>query len=380
MVDGGSPLQLEGGAAAGEPSDRHEWPHFTRFSRSREVACPSLYQAAMTTMVDDKVREGSDACERPVPRLLGSDELRRFSKIDGRLSVLHIALEWSLIVACACLTWRFWHPALYLAAVAFIGARQHALLVLVHEAAHGRLFKNRRLNDWVGEALLSWPLVLVKMRDYRRTHFAHHRSTNTERDPDWMRKQSADWTFPMPAGALLRMLARDLLGLGVVGLLFDRRVIPPSAPAQDRDDVRMRILRPILVVALIAAAVAAGLGVPLLLFWVVPFVTWLQVIMRVRSIAEHFAIDGREGVYAETRTTLPNWFERVFVAPKNINYHFEHHLYPTVPCHRLAALHQRLMELPEHRRALHVTHGYWRVLLECVRRPSLEARSLGEAS
>src|SRR5688572_31188908 len=46
-------------------------------------------------------------------------------------------------------------------------------------------------------------------------------------------------------------------------------------------------------------------------------------IMRVRSIAEHFAIEN-DHAYTKSRTTLPSFLERVFVAPRNVNFHLEH--------------------------------------------------------
>jgi len=44
-----------------------------------------------------------------------------------------------------------------------------------------------------------------------------------------------------------------------------------------------------------------------------------------------------------TRTTLANVFERLFVAPYWVNYHLEHHLFMFVPCWRLPAAHRALL-------------------------------------
>jgi hypothetical protein len=62
--------------------------------------------------------------------------------------------------------------------------------------------------------------------------------------------------------------------------------------------------------------------------------TWLKMILRIRSIAEHYSVKN-DHVLNRTRTTLPSLFEKMFIAPKNINYHLEHHLYPSVPFFRL---------------------------------------------
>jgi fatty acid desaturase len=89
--------------------------------------------------------------------------------------------------------------------------------------------------------------------------------------------------------------------------------------------------------------------------------------MRIRSIAEHFAIDGESGVYRHTRTTYAGVLVRLFVAPKNVNYHIEHHFFPSVPFYRLRKLHSLLMSSEEFARAAHITQSYNKMLLECLR-------------
>jgi len=42
-----------------------------------------------------------------------------------------------------------------------------------------------------------------------------------------------------------------------------------------------------------------------------------------------------------------NPFERAFVAPFNMNYHAEHHLYPAVPARRLPEVRHALEATPE---------------------------------
>ena len=60
-----------------------------------------------------------------------------------------------------------------------------------------------------------------------------------------------------------------------------------------------------------------------------------------------------------TRTILASPIERFLVAPCGINYHLEHHMFPSVPGYRLHKLHALLMEDPQFRDRAHITHGYW---------------------
>lgn len=308
-----------------------------------------------------------DESQVAAPTTLDPGVVRALSELRPAVSTAHIALEWLCIVLAVVLYKRFDSPWLYPIVVAFIGARQHGLLVLAHDAAHYRLFRNRALNDWVGEALLAWPFVLVTMRAYRRNHFPHHRHLMTERDPDWVRKQTPEWVFPQSPLQLARLLLTYASGLGFVRFAVVASRLPKEPKsglsAEDRLFARARIAYLIAAAALITVL---GGWTTVLLFWFVPYLTWMQLCFHVRSIAEHFAIQGRSGVFAQTRTVIASVFDRIFLVPKNVGYHLEHHLYPSVPFYRLPELHRTLMAQPRYRESAHVTRGYWRVLRECT--------------
>ena len=135
-----------------------------------------------------------------IPVKLTKEELLELSALSPLRSLVHVVAEWLLILTAAYLCQRFWNPILYLAVVAFIGARQHALLILMHDGVHYRLFRNRQLNDWTAEVILAWP-NLISARSYRKNHFAHHRFLDTAQDPDWARRQGdSAWVFPKQWG------------------------------------------------------------------------------------------------------------------------------------------------------------------------------------
>jgi fatty acid desaturase len=97
-------------------------------------------------------------------------------------------------------------------------------------------------------------------------------------------------------------------------------------------------------------------------------VTWLQLCMAMRGIAEHFSIDPGRRVYGETRTTTPSMLDALFVVPRNIGYHIEHHLHPFIPYYALPECHREYLGLTAFRERAHVTKGYWGVVKECVQR------------
>src|SRR5258708_29363361 len=160
-----------------------------------------------------------------VPVKLSKEELLELSALSPLRSLFHIVAEWAVIVTAAYLCQRFWNPVLYLVAVAFIGARQHALLVLMHDGVHYRLFRNRQLNDWTAEVILAWP-NLISARSYRKNHFAHHRYLDTPQDPDWVRHQGdPNWGFPKHWAKLAMLMSRDIWGLGAMFYLRLSRLL-----------------------------------------------------------------------------------------------------------------------------------------------------------
>ena len=293
---------------------------------------------------------------------LSKQEIIELSKVRSSLSCLHIAAEWGMILSTIYICHRARGPLFYLLAVAFLGARQHALLILMHDGVHYRLFRNRWLNDWVTEILLAWP-NLISARAYRRNHFAHHLYLNTDKDPDWARKQeNSDWSFPKGWNYLLRLLVRDLSGLGAIAFLRTVRSVSARDMNVGKGFTYSRYGFYLAIALILIRANAVELFI---LYWCIPMFTWLMFIFRVRSIAEHSAIN-QPNANAATRTTCASLIERVFVAPKNVNYHIEHHLYPSVPFYRLPQLHALLLSKPGYRDAAHLTRTYWGVLREAT--------------
>jgi fatty acid desaturase len=307
----------------------------------------------------------SDAFDGAIPVKLSKEELRDLSSLSPLRSTFHIVAEWTLIVAAILLCRRHFSLVVYLLTVAFIGARQHALLILMHDGVHYRLFRDRRLNDWTAEIILAWP-NLISARAYRKNHFAHHRYLSTGQDPDWARRQGdASWVFPMRLRRLAMLILRDLSGLGAIFYLMLVRTLLSKDTGGSRGFLAARYGFYAAVIVIFAWFGALHL---LLMYWIVPLFTWLIVIFRIRSIAEHSAIEGRANAYAQTRSTRASLLEHIFVAPKNVNYHIEHHFYPSVPFYRLPELHRVLMSKSEFKDSVHVTRSYLGVLRECVRR------------
>jgi fatty acid desaturase len=300
----------------------------------------------------------SDTCLREVPRLLTKEEIRSLSEIDSGKVMLAFAVEILLVTAAVALSEATWfNPVTYLLAVVVIGTRILGLGGLMHEAAHYRVFRRRALNDFVGE-LMAFPTT-ASMAGYRNSHFSHHRELNGHKDPDWTRNLLIDdYEFPVPQYLFLRRVLLHLVGFKTRQLVGSFHNNP-----QTRDiPVLTACLRLAVLVGLFAASIAFGFWKHLLLYWLVPLLTVFIAVGYIKRVSEHYGVR-HKGVLSETRTLIaPSW-QLFWFAPWGLNYHLEHHLYPSITCFNLAKAHRILMTRSPYSETAQITYGYFRGLL-----------------
>lgn len=294
-----------------------------------------------------------------------AEEARKLSAVNDLRGAAAVASQWIVMVGCiAAATWSG-NPLVYCVAIIVIAGRQHALGVLMHDAAHHRLFSKRWINDTVSDLCCALPLGLLTVR-YRHDHLRHHQHAVTADDPYWVTMQAhpAGWQWPKsPVRAALRV-AGDLLGPGAVS--FHREWyawLPWPNHFSTRDypvrlDVASRARCYGWLLAAGAALAYTGAWRGLIAFWIVPLLTFLQVFLRIRGVAEHLAPPGEAGLDA-TRDTVPSLLERATVAPLNVSYHLTHHMFPGVPYYNLARLSALLRATPEFNEQARVSISYF---------------------
>ena len=77
-----------------------------------------------------------------------------------------------------------------------------------------------------------------------------------------------------------------------------------------------------------------------------PLMTLYPVQIRIRSAAEHGMDVGRPETPGDpwiSRSSTLNVFERFVIAPMDQNYHYEHHIFPSIPNYNLARVHDYLI-------------------------------------
>ncbi|MBD9486222.1 hypothetical protein GFB56_09385 [Ensifer sp. T173] len=288
-------------------------------------------------------------------RRIDPRELKRLSILEPQKSLAAIAVDWAIIATAIAVSEYTGNILVYLMTVIVIAGRMHAFGCLVHEAAHYRIIKNRKLSDWMSDLLLAWPM-LATVDGYRQNHLAHHQHANTDDDPDWTAKLGmAQFTFPQK---IARGVMQLLGYLVAVNSIRDMVHMAKRMSKNDRSTRSYKMLRLCFYIA--AAAIFSLLGIwrEFALYWLVPFFTFFCLFLYVRSVAEHFGNMDYSDELTSSRTVYPHAWERLFFAPHHINYHLEHHLYPGVPFYNLPELHAILMRDKAYADKAHITRGY----------------------
>ena len=258
------------------------------------------------------------------------------SSFKGLALLAHCWLVIGLAIAVG-VTWPITIPLM----VVVIGTRQLGLFILMHDAAHGLLHPNRRVNDtaakWFGGSELDV---------YRPYHLQHHRFVQQTADPDLVLSAP----FPISPASLRRKIARDLTGQTFIkqrfgGLVAKLKSRKPNESARKLVLLEVEAQKVFLITNAIGFALfaAAGLWWAWLLMWLLPMATWLPLVSRLRNIAEHaLIIENSTDPLRHARTTQANFFERILVAPYWVNYHCEHHMFTHIPCWNLPIAHRLL--------------------------------------
>ena len=197
---------------------------------------------------------------------------------------------------------------------------------------------------------------------YRRYHLQHHVRTLQANDPDIV----LTGHYPITRASLRRKLWRDIsgqTGYAQRKAQFAYALGERGLPIRRRWTHYWQTLGPQTLsnIVLLGVAAVSGYGWIYFALWLVPLLTWQQLVLRVRNVAEHAVVREADDPFGNARTTLTNPLERLFVAPYWVNYHLEHHLLMWVPCYRLPLVRKFLFKNGYGER-IETEYGYLNVL------------------
>lgn len=291
-------------------------------------------------------------------RILSAEELAPLTQLSDLRSLAAVAQTVLVIAAAIAFGLWVWPNPWLLLAVVVVGVQQHGLFILAHESAHYRLFRSRAVNDAVGR--LIGMASAISMCTYRVIHRLHHNNLYTDEDPD----TAIHGGYPRGNAYLWKKLGQDLIGWNAwktIAYFFGAPALNEATnrAARPLDDTSpqlrraARIDRRFVVAFQLAAPLLClalggwrGLGQYAVL-WLLPMLTVLQPILRLRAICEHGAVSDLSSPLTAARTNrtgggFANRLGRSLLFPHHVNYHLEHHLYPAVPHYFLPKLHALL--------------------------------------
>ena len=253
-----------------------------------------------------------------------------------RQSLSALVLEWAVIglaIGLALYLDTWWVAALAFVTVA---TRQHALLILYHDAVHGHFSRSAWVNDAAINLSVGIP-TLMPVEVYRPLHIQHHQALGTARDPEKQLLYAGQpWDYrPLSLSSLMRQLLGDLLIVNGARTIATWRSTQPLPP--------IRPLTVVIAAVWLAAlgfwvAFAPGKALIALILWFVPLLTLTQLLQKLRSFAEH---SGGPGATPGWQDWTYSWrigrLGRLTIWPYNINYHREHHERPDLRWHELPA-------------------------------------------
>jgi fatty acid desaturase len=266
--------------------------------------------------------------------LLSREELRRLSVLRPAVPVLHTIIHWALILGAWAMV-AVW-PNIFTIAAAFfiVGVNFYGIYILLHDGIHRRLFASTWANDTWNDLFLMGPVGAVTHIN-RHNHLHHHKVTCLPDDPDRFKYSHDDKEPVMPFMSFLT-------GLTFAVPAARNVFLNPHTRAEEEQRTERYTGRDIAILATWQIGLLAGLTY-FIGWWAYP-VLWLAPVYAlayradiVRVFCEHSMLTGDAEADESMRliTYKSNWFEKLFFAPHNMNYHMAHHLWPNIPYYNL---------------------------------------------
>lgn len=310
----------------------------------------------------------------PTAPYITAEERKSLLEMNDFRSFLAVANHWGWIVIALLLPYFYLNPLTIIVSLFILGGKQLACAILLHDASHFSVFKNKDWNDFVGEWLGAYP-IFQDMLSYRPYHKTHHLYTGLEEDPDLLLTRG----YPTSRKSMLRKFFRDLTGqtglkafvglilmtLGYLEYNLGNKVVKVSQ--KDRtwgEFFRVfvkNLWKPIFANFLIFLPLYLLASGWLYLLWIGAYLTTFQFCIRVRSMAEHSVVEDATNPMQNTRTTYANFIERMLFAPYHVNYHVEHHMLMGVPSYKLPEMHALIKAKGFYEKGV-LAPNYWAII------------------
>jgi fatty acid desaturase len=302
----------------------------------------------MTDAVIDRIQSPGSFGETGTARdLFGVVDLRTMALRSDLRGAVRFGIHLSCVAATGLLVWLalpYWY--LLIPAMVLYGLTLVSMFAPMHECVHRTAFASPAANAAVG-----WIAGVVSFYNatfYRFYHAWHHRYTqDPARDPELMFPRATTRLAYLREISAVQFWYRRAIDYTCLALGQTEAL--PFVPDSARRSiaVSMSVQLSIYLVGLVS--IAMGYTAPLYFFFL-PSVLAMP-LLRAYLITEHTLCSQDQNGLTNTRTTLAVFPIRLLMW--NMPFHAEHHLFPSVPFHRLPALHLQIRD-----RIAHIAPGY----------------------
>ena len=255
------------------------------------------------------------------------------------------------LATTAAVPWIYWVYPSWISVIVCVLLSIHnfnALTQVGHASGHGNFLSDARWNAIAGD-------IACALRGFSRAGFAlshqmHHAYLNEDDDADLL------WGSPDESTRnLILMCLQDLLMITALKRLlqymqtdrktYQQRPWEKLTPRFFFD--RIGMMAPIVAAQLLIVAYYWAVIGPeyYIFFYALPLATLYPAQIRLRSACEHSFEAGYDAASQGrwlSRSANANFLERFIIGPLCSDYHFEHHLLPTVPYYNLPIVRQHL--------------------------------------
>ena len=270
-------------------------------------------------------------------------QIKELAKTDNWHSLLALVSDYGIIAisAAACVLVSWW---CYPLAVVIIGARQRGISSILHESSHGVSARSALLRGVLGTVLTAYP-IFQTYHAYKISHVLTHHPQLGRRAYD------ADLQFFIEEGVFepqpprsyfLRVILLPLFGgrtWAYFKYLLKNRLSAADQQSELNIPGRTSRLRRLEYVAfglfwatVIGVCAYYNVLLYLAVFWVVPYLTFFQIIGWYIELTEHCTvISGQQDDIFMASNRHSTGLERFLTGIHNDHHHLDHHLNPSTP-------------------------------------------------
>jgi fatty acid desaturase len=258
-------------------------------------------------------------------------------KVDVARSVIKVTAYLGLFVGMVALIVSSQSVLVTVLAQMVLGLLWAHGLELQHECLHQALFPSRTVNRLLG--FVFGAPMLVSYSHYHYQHLHHHKHIGTSEDAEIFNYERSSLSNPLAFVIRAWNLSRVPAFLTtLLGFLQGSYPAVFSSPHKRRE-----VLVEYLALALLLGgglyAVLSGAAPVLVKVWLIPWLAFGEFFHFMFELPEHLGCDkSKKDIFTNTRSYKTNPLMAYLV--NGNNYHVEHHLFPRVAIHKLAAVHE----------------------------------------